>query len=201
MQKSHDLTKKQLVEIVLVTTVMGLGLLVYDFLNTNINFDGTIKRNDAGKGILTEDLKLEFLDQNQEMSVEVSDRSLTGRKMDEAFDKAISEIQETYLGQNEAADNVIYDPKASSRCAGAARAYVLMLLLASGEIAARLSGKDQALSIVKVHSRAKSALYRMGMRSLTISESEAEAPPQRFLLLARAYSSSSSFGSQVFKEI
>ncbi|QFJ54073.1 type II secretion system F family protein [Pseudobutyrivibrio xylanivorans] len=109
MQKSHDLTKKQLVEIVLVTTGMGLGLLVYDFLNTNINFDGTIKRNDAGKGILTEDLKLEFLDQNQEMSVEVSDRSLTGRKLDEAFDKAISEIQETYLGQNEAADNVIYD--------------------------------------------------------------------------------------------
>ena len=58
MQKSHDLTKKQLIEIVIVTTILGFGILLYDFVNTN--FDGIIKRKDAGKGILSEELRLEF---------------------------------------------------------------------------------------------------------------------------------------------
>lgn len=107
MQKSHDLTKKQLIEIVIVTTILGFGILLYDFVNTN--FDGIIKRKDAGKGILSEELRLEFLDQTKDFKVDVSDRRLSDSQIEASFDKAIAEIEDTYLGENKDANNVTYD--------------------------------------------------------------------------------------------
>ena len=109
MQKSCDLTKKQLLEIIIVSVVLGLGILLYDFVNTNLSFDGVIKRNKAGTGSISEELLLEFLDQKQELTVEVSDRKLKAKEVDKYFDKAIQEIETTYLGENESANNVTYD--------------------------------------------------------------------------------------------
>ncbi len=109
MQKSHDLTKKQFIEILVVTTLLGLGILVYDFVNTNVGFDGVIERNDAGAGSVSEDLELGFSDQKQEYEIEVSDRRLSEKEIEKSFDKAIQEIEETYLGQNKSANNVTYD--------------------------------------------------------------------------------------------
>ena len=109
MQKSHDLTKKQLIEIIIVSVVLGLGILLYDFIDINLGFDGVIKRNKAGAGSISEELQLSFLDQNQELTVEVSDRKLNEKEVDKYFDKAIKEIEKTYLGENESANNVTYD--------------------------------------------------------------------------------------------
>ncbi|SCZ78858.1 type II secretion system F family protein [Pseudobutyrivibrio xylanivorans] len=109
MQKSHDLTKKEFIEILAVTTFLGLGILVYDFVNTNLGFNGVIERNEAGTGSISEDLQLEFLDQKKEFEVEVSDRRLSEKEIEKSFDKAVKEIEETYLGQNESANNVTYD--------------------------------------------------------------------------------------------
>ncbi|MDC7279343.1 type II secretion system F family protein [Butyrivibrio fibrisolvens] len=109
MQKSHDLTKKEFIEILAVTTFLGLGILVYDFVNTNLEFNGVIERNEAGTGSISEDLQLEFLDQKKEFEVEVSDRRLSEKEIEKSFDKAVKEIEETYLGQNESANNVTYD--------------------------------------------------------------------------------------------
>lgn len=109
MQKNFELTKKQLVEIVAVIVVMGIAILIYDFINANYNFDGKIKRNPAGDGSVTENLVLEFSDHKEELSVEVSDKKLSKKELKAAFDKAQAEIDETYLGQNKSADNVSYD--------------------------------------------------------------------------------------------
>lgn len=109
MQKSHDLTRKQFIEILAVTTLLGLGILVYDFVNTNLIFNGVIERNEAGTGSISEDLQLEFLNQKQEFEVEVSDRRLSEKEIEKSFDKAVKEIEETYLGQNKSANNVCYD--------------------------------------------------------------------------------------------
>lgn len=109
MQKSHDLTRKQFIEILAVTTLLGLGILVYDFVNTNLVFNGVIERNEAGTGSISEDLQLEFLNQKQEFEVEVSDRRLSEKEIEKSFDKAVKEIEETYLGQNKSANNVCYD--------------------------------------------------------------------------------------------
>lgn len=107
MQKSHDLTKKQLIEILIVTIILGLGILIYDFVNTN--FDGTIKRKDAGKGNISEGLRLEFLDQTKDLEIDVSDRRLSDDQIEKSFDMAIKEIEGTYLGVNKDANNVTYD--------------------------------------------------------------------------------------------
>ena len=109
MLKSHDLTKKNLMEIVLVTTILGLGILVYDFVNTNINFNGVIKRNEAGAGSISENLELEFSDHRQEYEVEVSEQKLSEKEIEKNFDRAIREIEDSYLGENRSANNVTYD--------------------------------------------------------------------------------------------
>lgn len=109
MQKGLELTKKQIIEIVVVVFVMGIAILVFDYINANYRFDGKIERNSAAEGALSEELVLEFLDNKQEMTVEVSDRRLSKKELKEAFDQAVSEINETYLGQNDSAENVCYD--------------------------------------------------------------------------------------------
>lgn len=118
MQKSRDLTKKEIFEILLVITIIGLGVLIYDFINSNINFDGVIKRNDAGKGSISEELQLEFLDQKKDMEVDVSEKRLSAKEIDQYFNKAIKEIEATYLGENESANNVTHDLVLASEYVG-----------------------------------------------------------------------------------
>lgn len=109
MNKSHDLTKKQMIEILVASVVLGVMLLIFDFVNTNLKFDGVITRNEAGTGSLTEELKLKYLDQSNELEVEVSDRRLSEKTLKKVFNQAVSEIEATYLGENASADNVTED--------------------------------------------------------------------------------------------
>ncbi len=112
MQKSHDLTnKKQMIEIIVVTAILGLAILVYDFINTTISFDGELPRNEAGKGINTENLKVKFLDHSQELAIDISDEKLSEKELTRHFEEAIGEIEGTYLGKNKSADKVSYDLK------------------------------------------------------------------------------------------
>ena len=125
MQKNADSTsKKQLIEILAVCLVLGVGLLVHDYMETRVNFDGTLKRNKAGDGQSTENLELSFLEQNKELSVDVSEQSLSDKEIRAKFDQAISEIEETYLGDNKSANEVCYDLNLnSSYCDGTIDAY------------------------------------------------------------------------------
>ena len=125
MQNNHDLTsKKQLIERIVVCLVLGIGLLVHDYLETRINFDGTIKRSAAGTGNSTEDLELNFLDQNKELSVEISDQSLSKKEIRSKIQEAIDEIEGSYLGKNKSANEVCYDLELkSSYCDGMIDAY------------------------------------------------------------------------------
>ena len=109
MLKSFELTKKQLIEIVVVIFAVGLGILVFDFVNANYGFDGTISRNEAGVGPSTENLRVKFKDNTKDLAVEVSDRKLSKKELKNAFDKAIAEIDETYLGENKSANDVCFD--------------------------------------------------------------------------------------------
>lgn len=109
MEKSHDLTKKQMIEILVVTFVLGMAILIFDFVNTNYKFDGRLERKEPGTGSFTEELKLNFLDQKQDISVDVSSRRLTDAELKETFEKAVEEIENTYLGKNASANEVTED--------------------------------------------------------------------------------------------
>ncbi|MCR4567849.1 MAG: type II secretion system F family protein [Pseudobutyrivibrio sp.] len=110
MRKNIDLSsKKQLIEILAVTLILGIALLISDYIKTRVDFDGTIERNEAGKGNVTKDLELEFLNQKQSMTVDVTEISLSPKDVEKKFDMAIKEIEKTYLGRNKSADKVSYD--------------------------------------------------------------------------------------------
>ncbi len=104
-----EITKKQLIEILIVIALLGVGLLVSDYIKTRVKFDGTIERQQAGKGDISKDLELEFLDEKQRLKVDIQEQRLSKKQLKKTFDAAIREINETYLGKNKAADNVSYD--------------------------------------------------------------------------------------------
>ncbi|MCR5196393.1 MAG: type II secretion system F family protein [Pseudobutyrivibrio sp.] len=104
-----EITKKQLVEIVIVILLLGSGLLVADFIKTRVKFDGTVERLEPGKGEFSKELELDFLDETQSLKVNVQEQRLSQKQVKKAFDSAIKEIDKTYLGKNKAADNVSYD--------------------------------------------------------------------------------------------
>ena len=124
LKSSTKITKKQLIEILIVCVLMGIGLLIYDYYDTQINFDGTVTRNSAGAGNTSEKFELGFLDNKSEITVDVSEKSLSEKEVVEYFDRAIEEIDSTYLGQNKNANKVMYDLNLkSSYCDGLILAY------------------------------------------------------------------------------
>ena len=125
MQKKTEIIgKKQIIEIVAVCIVMGVGLLIYDYWDTQVNFDGTIKRSEAGAGDINEKFDVDFLDESSEITVDVSEKSLSDSEMEKYFKQAIEEIDSTYLGDNKSANQVMYDLNLkSSYCGGLIDAY------------------------------------------------------------------------------
>ncbi|MCR5580426.1 MAG: type II secretion system F family protein [Pseudobutyrivibrio sp.] len=125
MFNKQELTsKKTLIEVIVICVVMGVGLLIYDYVQNRVYFDGSIERSEAGDGKKREDLELEFYDNKEELSVEVSDKRLSSSQVDEYFDQAQAEIDESYLGSNESANKVTEDlDLRGSYCDGMVKAY------------------------------------------------------------------------------
>ncbi len=110
MHRSYDLTLKK--KMVLVAAVMGLlGLLIFikDFIDNRYDFSGQLERNDAGKGVISENLEVEFFDNRENISFNLQETSLSSQEVEAAFDKAVSEIDATYLGENTSPSQVCYD--------------------------------------------------------------------------------------------
>ena len=110
MQKSHDITsKKEILKILAVTTFLGLTIFIYDFVNNRINFDSSLLRNSAGSGNTNIELEAEYDDETSDIVVEVSEQGLSDEELEANFDKAIDEINASFLGENTDASNVYYD--------------------------------------------------------------------------------------------
>lgn len=109
LKNKEVISRKKIIEIVVVMGVLGLAILIYDFVNTDLNFKGILHRNDAGEGSYSEDMTVDFLDESQNISVEVSEKKLDDKEIEEAFSRSIEEIDSTYLDKNESAENVCYD--------------------------------------------------------------------------------------------
>ena len=110
ISESEEKSKPLNIKLLLIAIVLlGLLLLAYDYHSTQNGFAGIIPRNDAGGRDITESLELDFLNQEQEMEVEVSAKGLSQKQIEEAFRDATKEIDKTYLGTNSSADSVSND--------------------------------------------------------------------------------------------
>ncbi len=101
--------EKKIKLIVLVSFLMGGAILLSDYLNNRVNFDGILTRREAGKGDSTQEVEVFFNDTKETKLIELEEQALDAKQVEAAFDKAINEIDETYLGENEGPDNVQYD--------------------------------------------------------------------------------------------
>ncbi len=96
-------------KILIACLVMGIGLLVYDYVDSKILFDGKLLRNETATGPKSEDLQLRFKGNDKDYTVEISDRGLTQKQLKALFRQATEEIDKSYLGKNKSADQVMYD--------------------------------------------------------------------------------------------
>lgn len=109
LQSDQGKIQKQIIEIVIVAVVLGLLILIYDFVNNRINFDGTFDRKSAGQGDTTQVVELQYDDSKEDISVSISDQILTEEQVEKYFDEAIDELESTYLGENKSANDVRRD--------------------------------------------------------------------------------------------
>ena len=111
-------------KILIACFALGLMLLGFDFFETRLAFDGTIKRAEPGAGSTTENLEVDFLDEHENLEVEISEKGLTSEEITKIFKKAKKEIDNTYLGNNQSADQVSDDLVLKSQyCDGLVNAY------------------------------------------------------------------------------
>ena len=95
--------------IVLVSFLIGGAILVSDYLNNRVQFDGVLTRKEAGKGDSTENVEVFFNDNHETKTIEIEEQALDENQLEEIFDEVIREIDKTYLGKNESPDKVQYD--------------------------------------------------------------------------------------------
>ncbi len=110
MHLSHDLTlKKKMVLIIVAMGCLGLIIFVKDYIDNRHDFNGVLDRKDAGEGVISENLEVDFLDKRESISFDLKETSLNQDQVEEAFDNAIKEIEATYLGENTGPDKVCFD--------------------------------------------------------------------------------------------
>jgi len=98
------------IKIILIAIVaLGVLLLVVDYRATKVNFDGRLERNAVGGSARRETLNLSFLEENQELEVEVSPKGMSEKEIEQAFETAVAEIDKTYLGENVSANAVSHN--------------------------------------------------------------------------------------------
>lgn len=95
--------------IVMVSFLIGGAILVSDYLNNRVQFDGVLTRKEAGKGDSTENVEVFFNDNHETKTIEIEEQALDENQLEEIFDEVIREIDKTYLGKNKSPDKVQYD--------------------------------------------------------------------------------------------
>ncbi len=118
------MSKKKIIGILAVLVLLGLGILVHDYIDTRKNFDGKLIRNNVGQGSYKQELEIEFLDKKEDIQIEVSERAMSDDEVAAAFEEAIAEIEESYLGKNSNPNKIMWDLNLkSSYCDGKIIAY------------------------------------------------------------------------------
>ena len=107
ISKSNNISQPINTKIILtIVVIVGVLILIYDYKSAKKDFVGIIPRNESGGSKVNESLEVEFLDQNQEVTLEVSAKGLKEKDIEKAFSDAVKEIDKTYLGKNKSADRV-----------------------------------------------------------------------------------------------
>lgn len=109
LKKKKVRLDKRIIVIAFVLEIAGSIVCAIDAYNDHKAFDGVLYRNPVGEGDHEEELKASYDESTYEVVVEVSERGLDEQSARDHLDKAIAEIEGSFLGENENV-NEVYNP-------------------------------------------------------------------------------------------
>ena len=98
--------KKKVMYIVILSLILGVGLLVREQLNQDISY---IARKAQGQGSSMEELEVEVDGMEESLRFEVAEQEYTEAEVEVLFAEVMEELDEIILGENESLDRVEYD--------------------------------------------------------------------------------------------
>ena len=98
--------KKKVMYIVILSLILGVGLLVREQLNQDISY---IARKAQGQGSSVEELEVEVDGMEESLRFEVAEQEYTEAEVEVLFAEVMEQLDEIILGENESLDRVEYD--------------------------------------------------------------------------------------------
>lgn len=88
--------------------VLGMFLLVSDFLRATAKMEGVIERNDYGKGSRKEELNVAIQGKEDKIpiEIEIAEQQYSSEKVQQLFDRIILRMEKLILGENESLDRI-----------------------------------------------------------------------------------------------
>ncbi len=86
--------------------LMGVAIFIWDFLDTQVGNKNVLQRNDVGQGDYQEEMKISSNRHKERFSVEVEERKLSQKEVEQLFKNARKEIDKTFLGENKSKDKI-----------------------------------------------------------------------------------------------
>ncbi len=96
---------------VILTLVLGVFLLVSDFIRSETQIDGVFERNSYGKGGRTEEINVEIQGKEEKIPVEVeiAERQYSPEEVRKMFGRIIRKMEGLILGENVSLDRIEYN--------------------------------------------------------------------------------------------
>ena len=108
MINSHDITeKKKIIGCIIAVFVLGIVLLVMDYLETQRNFTGVLYRNDAEDGSYSQKLLFEAGEYASDIEITIDSIRITEEQAKALFEEAKKEIDVSFLGENASPDFIV----------------------------------------------------------------------------------------------
>lgn len=93
-------------KVIILIELIGILILIGDFLNSSILFQGELMRKEKGEGDYEENLLVTWGEDTEKLTLQVPEKTLTQKEKKEAIKQAKKEIEKSFLGENESCENV-----------------------------------------------------------------------------------------------
>lgn len=107
-KKFNKKIPKKIIKIVIVIEVIGIVVTVGEYLFSNVLFNNKLERPEIGSKDIEEEMQYSYDDVKEDVVIKVPAKTYSKDEQEGYIDKAIEEIEQTFLGDNESLDEVSF---------------------------------------------------------------------------------------------
>lgn len=109
--KDQGKNKKDAVKVLILSGVLGFLICISEDSKARLTSDGKLLRNEAGEGADTQELQLdaEGILKDYDYMLEVQEKRLSGKKLEQLFQAAAKEAEEKFLGESSSLNHICHD--------------------------------------------------------------------------------------------